>query len=123
MTCHRCGQPMYQHEATADRWWCRCGAWRDVGESADRVAAREAETASVLALLDAAIAGRRSGGEEQRIRDREITDQMEITMSPRIQTTGCPKCGGTMYKTIETDENGNPIGAGPFVCNSCGHMM
>lgn len=39
-----------------------------------------------------------------------------------IATKGCGKCGGTMWKTYETDENGNEIPGGQWVCGnpSCG---
>ncbi|MFJ7586802.1 hypothetical protein ACIQZO_05270 [Streptomyces sp. NPDC097617] len=124
MNCRQCGAPMYQHDATDGRWWCRCGAWRDPAESAEQVAAREAGTADVMALLDAAITAGRRGTEEQRATDRQITSEMESTMGQVIQTAGCPVpgCGGTMYKTIEVDENQQPIGSGPYVCSKCGAM-
>jgi transposase-like protein len=40
-----------------------------------------------------------------------------------IETTGCPKCGGTMYRTYETDDKGNRTGQSQFICQGCGHMM
>lgn len=115
---------MYQvaHSLTGDRWWCRCGAWRDPAESIEQVATREKGTAQVLAMLDAAIAAGRRGAEEQRVTDRQTTSEMESTMGQTIQTAGCPKCGGTMYRTVDTDEHGNPIGMGPYVCANCGNM-
>lgn len=39
-----------------------------------------------------------------------------------IQTKGCGKCGGSMYRTVETDSNGNPTGSNLYVCTACGHM-
>lgn len=126
MTCHRCGNPMYEDPAIAGKWWCRCGTWQQESETAADVAAREAEKARVLAMLDAVIYDRAEqrnpGAQEQRDSDRRITDRMESHMGQVIQTCGCPKCGGTMYKTIEVDENNQPIGSGPYVCGNCGHM-
>ena len=39
-------------------------------------------------------------------------------MGQRIETKGC----GTMYKTVETDKNGNPTNETQWVCSSptCG---
>jgi hypothetical protein len=37
-----------------------------------------------------------------------------------IQTKGCGRCSGTMYKTVETDENGNVTGESQYVCSACG---
>lgn len=124
MTCHTCGAPMYEDPQVPTKWWCRCGAWRMESESENEVTAREADTTRVLAMLDAALAdsARHRGIEEQRATDRQITDEMESTMGQVIQTAGCPNCGGTMYKTVEVDENNNPISAGPYVCSNCGHM-
>ncbi|WP_327413248.1 hypothetical protein [Streptomyces sp. NBC_01233] len=124
MTCHACGSQMYEDSRTPGRLWCACGTYRDVAETADQVTAREAETARVLALLDMALAGsaRHRGAEEQCATDRQTTAEMESTMGQTIQTAGCPKCGGTMYRTVDTDEHGNPIGMGPYVCSNCGNM-
>ncbi len=122
MTCHCCGTPMYQHDATGERWWCRCGVWRDPAESAEQVAAREAGTADVMAMLDAAIAAGRRGTEEQRATDRQTIVEMEAIMGQTIQTRGCSKCGGTMYRVVETDSHGNPISSSVYVCNGCGNM-
>jgi hypothetical protein len=36
------------------------------------------------------------------------------------ETRGCPSCGGTMISNYETDENGNIINRGPFICTNCG---
>jgi hypothetical protein len=43
-------------------------------------------------------------------------------MGQRIETRGCSNCGGTQYKTIETDDKGNATGESVWVCNGCGHM-
>lgn len=126
MICHTCGAPMYEDSRTPGRLWCACGTYRDAGETEAQVTTREAETARVMALLDAALAAspRRRGTEVQRATDRQITDEMESTMGQVIQTAGCPVagCGGTMYKTVEVDENNQPIGSGPYVCSKCGAM-
>lgn len=71
-----------------------------------------------LALLDVALA---SYDEAQRPY-RETTEQMEAMMGQTIQTRGCSKCGGTMYKTVDTDENGNPTNESQFICTGCGNM-
>ncbi|MFJ3173136.1 hypothetical protein ACIPJK_20510 [Streptomyces roseus] len=120
VTCHRCGTPMYQLDGYPNRWWCRCGAMRHDGESLADIKVREAESARVMAMLDAVIEGQ--GAEEQRHTDREITDEMEADMGQTIQTKGCGNCGGTMYRTVDVDENQQPIGMGPYVCTNCGHM-
>lgn len=43
-------------------------------------------------------------------------------MGQRIETKGCGRCGGTMYKTVDVDENGNPTSQTQWVCSSssCG---
>lgn len=41
-------------------------------------------------------------------------------MGQQIETKGCPKCGGTMYRTVDTDEHGNPTSQPQFVCSGCG---
>lgn len=28
-----------------------------------------------------------------------------------------------MYRTVETDQNGNPTGSNLYVCTSCGHVV
>lgn len=43
-------------------------------------------------------------------------------MGQEIRTQGCGNCGGTMYKTVETDADGNLTGESQFVCNSCGNV-
>ncbi|MCY0944280.1 hypothetical protein [Streptomyces antarcticus] len=121
VNCHRCDSPMYESDANPGKWWCRCGAYRATGESTADVRAREDETARVMALLDEAIA-ERPGAQEQRDSDLLILATMETDMGQTIQTAGCDKCGGTMYRTVDTDDKGNPIGMGPYVCAGCGHM-
>lgn len=41
-----------------------------------------------------------------------------------IQTKGCSGCGGTMYKTYETDENGQVTSESQWICANpqCGNM-
>ncbi|MDK0520403.1 hypothetical protein [Streptomyces sp. ML-6] len=79
---------------------------------------REAERRAALSLLDAALAHT----DEQRKHDRTITDEMEARMGQMIQTRGCSRCGGTMYKTVETDDNGVPTSETQFVCGGCGNV-
>ncbi|MEC4020517.1 hypothetical protein [Streptomyces sp. H27-D2] len=43
-------------------------------------------------------------------------------MGQTIATKGCGKCGGTMYRTIETDSDGNATNETAWVCNSCGNV-
>lgn len=73
---------------------------------------------NALALLDIAL----SSYDEAQRPYREITDQMEAMMGQTIQTRGCSKCHSTMYKTVDTDENGNPTNESQFICTGCGHM-
>ncbi|MEW2527980.1 hypothetical protein [Streptomyces sp. NPDC047071] len=47
-------------------------------------------------------------------------------MPQGIQTQGCVKCGGTMWRTVDVDENGDPTGEPPqFVCDNpdCGNVQ
>lgn len=70
------------------------------------------------ALLDIALADY-----DKRVnQDKAITDEMDLRMGQTIQTRGCQKCGSTMYKTVETDENGNPTNESQYICSSCGDM-
>ncbi|MFI0822246.1 hypothetical protein ACH4TX_42265 [Streptomyces sp. NPDC021098] len=43
-------------------------------------------------------------------------------MGQRIETKGCGACSGTMYKTTETDDAGNPTSETQWVCSNptCG---
>lgn len=41
-------------------------------------------------------------------------------MGQRIETKGCRGCGGTMYRTVDVDENGVPTSYPQYVCSSCG---
>ncbi|MEU0159038.1 hypothetical protein ABZ154_09400 [Streptomyces sp. NPDC006261] len=67
------------------------------------------------ALLDIALADY-----DKRVnQDKAITNEMDLRMGQTIQTRGC---GGTMYKTVETDENGNPTNESLYICGSCGAM-
>lgn len=74
-----------------------------------------------ISLIDALI-GAPTPGQTERARSRLAVQRLyslgltPLTMSG-IQTKGCGRCGGTMYKTV--DHNGS---GGPFVCSnpSCG---
>lgn len=102
------------------RWYCTACpryALTDT-DSREDIEAREAARQNALALLDAALGVRAV----QRDADRQITQEMETTMGQTIQTRGCPKCGSTMYRTVDVDDNGNPISVPTFICNNCGHM-
>jgi len=47
---------------------------------------------------------------------------MTGTMGVGMETQQCPVCKGTMVRNYETDENGNRINEGPFICNNCGNV-
>ncbi|MFE5090587.1 hypothetical protein ACFRCI_09320 [Streptomyces sp. NPDC056638] len=79
---------------------------------------READRLRALALLDVALGPRAV----EREHDRQILTEMETTMGQTIQTRGCSKCGGTMYKMIETDDQGNPTSESMYICNNCGNI-
>lgn len=77
------------------------------------------------ALIDDIIGPPDPAAEQERI-ERSHLARLGITpaeMGPAVKTTGCPKCHGTMIKTIDADKDGRPTGEGPFVCRSCGHVM
>ncbi|MFD5198869.1 hypothetical protein ACFWM7_01610 [Streptomyces sp. NPDC058375] len=95
-----------------------CPRYALPGDTADDVERHETERIQALALLDVALADH----DATRTRDRKITDEMEARMGQTIQTRGCSKCGGTMYRTVDTDENGNPTNMSQFICNGCGNM-
>ncbi|GAA2957403.1 hypothetical protein [Streptomyces enissocaesilis] len=57
-----------------------------------------------FALLDIALGERAV----QREADRQIVTEMEAQTGQTIQTRGCSKCGSTTYRTVETDEPGQP---------------
>ncbi|MFJ3588646.1 hypothetical protein ACIQUY_05065 [Streptomyces sp. NPDC090231] len=102
-----------------DRWWCAtCPRVGRPGETPDAIEQREAGRLQALALLDAALGPRAV----ERESDRQILEGMESTMGQTIQTRGCSKCGGTMYKTVETDANGNPTNESMYICGGCGNM-
>ncbi|NYE44273.1 hypothetical protein [Streptomyces fulvorobeus] len=88
------------------------------GDSPGDVERREDNRLHALALLDIALAHQ----DEQRKHDQLITTEMEARMGQTIQTRGCSKCGSTMYRTVDVDDNGNPISVPTFICNNCGHM-
>jgi predicted RNA-binding Zn-ribbon protein involved in translation (DUF1610 family) len=116
ITCSRCHAPMT--DVGDSTWFCyHCSRIALTGESEAQTERREAERLYALSLLDAVL------DTEQRRSDRKITSEMESTMGQVIQTTGCPKCGGTMYRTVDTDKNGNPTGGAQYVCGTCGHVM
>ena len=89
-----------------------------LGESVEVTDSREAERQHALALLNTALASYDEAGRQ----DKGITDEMEIHMGQTIETRGCSKCQGTMYRTVETDENGNPTNMTQFVCGNCGNV-
>ncbi|MGX1977123.1 hypothetical protein [Streptomyces kronopolitis] len=112
--CPGCGAEMAPPGVYDDRSWCRCGRVAYEGETSEDIEIRERCRQEALAALDFAITLR--GG-------RCATMQKEPTeMGQQIVTRGCGKCGGTMYKTIETDSNGNPTNESQYVCQGCGNI-
>ncbi|MFB7919342.1 hypothetical protein [Streptomyces sp. NPDC056061] len=102
-----------------DRAWCpSCPRVGVLDDSAEDITQREADRRHALSLLNSALTHK----DEKRAQDQAIIDEMEARMGQLIQTQGCPNCGGTMYKTIETDENGNPTNESQYVCGGCGHV-
>ncbi|MFF7365801.1 hypothetical protein [Streptomyces sp. NPDC008125] len=81
------------------------------------IEAREGQLQMALHLLDGALAHL----DGPALLDREITDEMEARMGQRIETQGCTAgCGGTMYKTVDLDDAGNPTSSTTWVCGKCG---
>jgi len=113
MRCPKCGAEMTPPGVYDDRYWCRCGRVAYEGETAEDIEIRERSRQEALAALDYAIALRGVG---------RASIQEEPTMGQQIATRGCRQCGGTQYKTIETDQNGNPTNESLWICNGCGHM-
>lgn len=121
MECPACRVPMRPSVYGDARSYCpRCPQYAEPGDGQREVEQRQQGLVDVLALLDAAL----DEVAPHRTADRQITDEMEATMGQTIQTKGCGKCGGTMYRTVDVDENGNPTGAVQYVCSntSCGNM-
>ena len=61
--------------------------------------------------------------EQARQMQRRLTGMgvfMPATSGIGTETTGCSNCGGTMIRNYETDENGNVINVGPYICTQCG---
>ncbi|MFI1942074.1 hypothetical protein ACH44C_33690 [Streptomyces purpureus] len=116
MTCPHCHTEMYQAN---QRWYCfTCPRYAFPGDGPADIERHEHERQAALVLLDVALGDLAV----QRETDRQILSEMEATMGQLIQTRGCSKCGGTMYKIIETDQHGTPTGESPYCCHSCGHM-
>lgn len=116
MDCPNCHIPMVPE---GDRFYCsQCPRFALRGDSAEDIEEHEIERRLALSLLNNALAPR----DRQAMEDKAFTDAMEAMMGQTIQTRGCPNCGGTMYKTVDTDENGNPTNESQFICNACGHM-
>ncbi|MFK0294956.1 hypothetical protein ACIQU6_31405 [Streptomyces sp. NPDC090442] len=115
MDCPDCGLPMLEPGAQSNRHWCyRCGRVAATGETADDIATRERGRQEAFVLLDYALALR--GG------CRARPPMEDLRMGQLIETRGCGKCGGTMYRTVETDEDGKPTQESQFVCSVCGHV-
>ncbi|MFD9488037.1 hypothetical protein [Streptomyces sp. NPDC059991] len=109
----------HSRDRLGERWFCpQCPRYATPGDGPQEIEQHEQERIAVLALLDAAL----DEVAPHRTADRQITDEMEATMGQTIQTRGCSKCGGTMYRTVDVDEHGNPISVPQFVCNSCGNV-
>lgn len=119
VTCPHCHTEMPPSLATPGRWYCTtCPRYALDGDTAEVIEQHYDEHLRALALLDAAL-GPRAVEREQ---DKKILTEMETTMGQGIATKGCSNCGGTMYKTYETDDAGNPTSETNWICGGCGHM-
>ncbi len=115
MDCPDCRLPMLQPDPQSNRHWCyRCGRVAATGETPDDITLRERCRQEAFVLLDYAMA--------LRGRCRMRSPREDLPMGQLIQTRGCSKCGGTMYRTVETDRDGNPTQESQFVCSACGHI-
>ncbi|MFD7663524.1 hypothetical protein [Streptomyces sp. NPDC059788] len=120
--CPACHQPMEPPLTERSNWWCYgCGRNGVLGETPEDIEDRERGKHRALRLLEEALARRGVDWTEHR-KDRGV-------MPPGIQTreTPCPECQqtggqGTMYKTVEVDEDGNETGESQWVCGTCGHV-
>lgn len=109
---------MTRSAVQSESWRCAgCGRVARTGESSAEIEERESQRQHAIGLLDVVL-----GDRAERETDRQILTAMEERMGQMIQTRGCSKCGGTMYRTVDTDENGNPTSVTQFICTSCGHM-
>ena len=80
-------------------------------------------TEEALALLDAVLPPTAEDQVRQlRRRMGSMGVFMPATMGVGTMTKGCPHCGGTAISNYETDENGNIINQGPYICANCGQM-
>lgn len=79
---------------------------------------QEKQVQEALALLDVALVDY----DKHVAYDKAVTGQMEVQMGQTIETRGCQNCGGTMYRTVDTDENGNPTNVSQYICGACGAM-
>ncbi|AIA01001.1 hypothetical protein ACFU90_24700 [Streptomyces noursei] len=115
MDCPDCDLSMVEPGPQGNRHCCyRCGRVAATGETVDDITIRERGRQEAFVLLDYAMALR---GECRTRAPRE-----DLPMGQLIQTRGCGKCGGTMYRTVETDGDGNPTQESQFVCSACGHI-
>lgn len=80
-----------------------------------------------LALLDAVLP--RTGAQPAEDQEQQLQRRlgslgafMPATMGVGTVTKGCPHCGGTAISNYETDEDGNIINQGPYICANCGRM-
>lgn len=101
-----------------ESWHCPgCQRVARTGEGSAEIEGREAQRQHAIGLLDTAL-----GDAVQRETDRQILTAMEEHMGQTIETRGCSRCGGTMYRTVDTDENGQPTNVSQFICTGCGGM-
>lgn len=113
MQCPECRVEMAEPGPGRGNYWCSCGRVAAAGETAEDIEDRERGRQHALALLDLVITSRGK---------TPLPCREEDPMGQQIATRGCSKCGATQWKTIETDENGNPTNETTWVCGSCGHM-
>ncbi|MEU9606134.1 hypothetical protein [Streptomyces sp. NPDC048057] len=90
------------------------------GDTRAQIDDDEHQLKRVLAMIDEAT----SPAARQATYERRVIEEMEAQMGQRIETRGCSRCGGTMYRTVDVDENGNPTSYPQYVCSNgaCGNV-
>ncbi len=115
MNCPHCRvEMMAPPEGVAQHHQCpQCPRVAAPGETANEIETRESNRLNAIAMLDTALI----------LRGVPIpANKGGTTMGQQIETRGCSACGGTQWKTIDTDDDGNPTSETTWVCGSCGHM-
>lgn len=147
MTCPHCNLAMTPH--ADDRWECpACPRIAITGETPDQIEAAERRRVAVRAALEGArvehryratvpagpVAAEFWATVGPLLVDAPSWDSIEretelleaagcpaiLTNGQEIQTRGCSKCGGTMYKTKDLDDDGNTNWETNYICSNCG---